>query len=153
MCIRDRTTSEGIISSLDRKIEGLDYYIDFTYVTSVATEFSKYKNVLKGLLHPAGFKNYAQYPVERSISTDLSIDGSTSLSVSGRVATTNGSITVTGTNTRFNVANTSSILTIGSRISVNNQIRTVNNIISNTELTVSSAFTSNASAQTLIIIV
>ena len=99
------------------------------------------------------FKNYAQYPVERSISTDLSIDGSTSLSVSGRVATTNGSITVTGTNTRFNVANTSSILTIGSRISVNNQIRTVNNIISNTELTVSSAFTSNASAQTLIIIV
>lgn len=147
------TTSEGIISSLDRKIEGLDYYIDFTYVTSVATEFSKYKDVLKGLLHPAGFKNYAQYPVERSINTNLSVDGSSSLTISGRVSTTNGSIIVTGTNTRFNVANSSSILTIGSQISVNNQIRTVNNIISNTEITVSSAFTSNATAQTLIIIV
>ena len=144
--------SDGIISSLDRKLEGLDYYIDFTYLTSVEAEFSKYKEILKGLLHPAGFKNYAEYPIEQPVDLDISVAASKSLVISGSVSTTNGSITVTGTSTRFNVANSSGIISIGSQISINNQIRTVNSIISNTSLTVSSAFTNNSSAQTLIII-
>jgi len=144
--------SDGIISSFDRKIEGLDYYIDFTYLTSVEAEFSKYKEILKGLLHPAGFKNYAEYPIEKPVDLDISVAASKSLVVSGTVSTTNGSITVTGTSTRFNIANTANIISIGSQISVNNQIRTINAIISNTSLTVSSAFTNNSSAQTLIII-
>lgn len=144
--------SDGIISSLDRKIEGLDYYIDFTYLTSVETEFSKYKEILKGLLHPAGFKNYAEYPINETIDLDVTISTQKALGVSGTVAVTNNSIVVTGTSTRFNVANTANIISIGSKISINNQIRTINSIISNTSLTVSSAFTGNASAQTLIII-
>ena len=144
--------SDGIISSFDRKLEGLDYYIDFTYLTSVEAEFSKYKEILKGLLHPAGFKNYAEYPIQESVDLDLSVSASKSLSVSGTVSTTNGSITVTGTSTRFNVANSTGIISVGSQISINNQIRTINSIISNTSLTVSSAFTNNSSAQTLIII-
>lgn len=146
-------TSDGIISSFDRKLEGLDYYIDFTYLTSVQAEFSKYKEILKGLLHPAGFKNYAEYPIEELVDLDIEVDSQKDLVISGTVATTNGSITVTGTSTRFNVANTSNIITIGTQISVNNQIRTINAIVSNTSLTVSSAFTNNSSAQTLIIIV
>jgi hypothetical protein len=146
-------TSDGIISSFDRKLEGLDYYIDFTYLTSVQAEFSKYKEILKGLLHPAGFKNYAEYPIEKLIGFDIGVSSEKNLAISGTVATTNGSISVVGTSTKFNVANASNIITIGTKISVNNQIRTINAIISNTSLTVSSAFTNNSSAQTLIIIV
>jgi hypothetical protein len=144
--------SDGILSSLDRKIEGLDYYIDFTYVTSVATEFSKYAAILKNLLHPAGFRNFAEYPISRSIDSEATVDSSVGETISGLVSTTNGSIIVTGTNTKFNIANTLGIISIGTQIAINNQIRTINAIVSNTSLTVSSAFTSNASAQTLIII-
>ena len=146
------TTSDSILSSLDRKIEGLDYYIDFTYLTSVATEFSKYAEILKGLLHPAGFKNYAEYPINETVDLDITVQPQKNLGVSGTVSTTNGSITVTGTSTRFNVANSAGIISIGSQISINNQIRTINAIVSNTSLTVSSAFTNNSSAQTIIII-
>jgi hypothetical protein len=144
--------SDGILSSLDRKIEGLDYYIDFTYVTSVATEFSKYATILKNLLHPAGFRNFAEYPISRSIDSEVTVGSSVAQTISGLVSTTNGSITVTGTGTKFNIANTLGIISIGTQIAINNQIRTINAIVSNTSLTVSSAFTSNASAQTLIII-
>jgi hypothetical protein len=144
--------SDGIISSLDRKIEGLDYYIDFTYVTSVATEFSKYVNILKELLHPAGFKNYAEYPLSRPMDLNLTVGSSVTETISGIVSTNANSIVVTGTSTKFNVANSLGIISIGTQIAINNEIRTINAIVSNTSLTVSSAFTTNTSAQTLIII-
>jgi hypothetical protein len=104
------------------------------------------------LLHPAGFRNFAEYPISRSIDATQSIDSSVAQTISGLVSTTNGSITVTGTNTKFNIANTSGIISIGTQIAINNEIRTINSIVSNTSLTVSSAFTTNSSAQTLIII-
>ena len=144
--------SDGILSSLDRKIEGLDYYIDFTYLTSVATEFSKYSEILKDLLHPAGFKNYAEYPLSRPVDLTLTVESTIAQTISGLVSTNANSIIVTGTSTKFNVANSLGIISIGTQISINNQIRTINAIVSNTSLTVSSAFTSNSSAQTLIII-
>jgi len=146
------TTSDSILSSLERRIQGLDYYIDFTYLTSVATEFAKYKEVVKGLLHPAGYKNYAEYPITKTLDVGSTINSSKSATVSGRVEIVNGSITVTGTDTRFNTANTLGILTIGTQIVVNNEIRTVNAIANDTSLTVSSAFTTNASSQTVILL-
>lgn len=144
--------SDGIISSIDRKIEGLDYYIDFTYVTSVPIEFSKYAKILKELLHPAGFKNFAEYPIVRPLELTLTVDSAVAQTISGKVSTTNGSVTVIGTGTKFNVASSLGIISIGSQISINNQIRTVDSIISNTSLNVSSVFTQTSSAQTLIII-
>ena len=146
------TTSEGILSALERRVQGEDYYIDFTYVTSVAVEFSKYKEILKGLLHPAGFKNYAEYPISNTINASIVVDGTTSIDLSGRANVVANSIFIDGINTRFNVANTLGILTIGTQISVNNQIRTVNNIISNTNVSVSSAFTTNSNGQVIIIV-
>ena len=136
---------------MDRKLEGLNYYTDFVYVTSVQVEFSKYREILKGLLHPAGFKQYAEYPINRTIDTNISLSSDKQVSVSGRV-NVNSSIHVTGTLTKFVTANSRGILTVGSNISVNNQIRTVNAITSNTSLTVSSAFTTNANSQSLIIV-
>jgi hypothetical protein len=69
------------------------------------------------------------------------------------VNVTASSIFVTGTNTKFNIANTNGIISIGSNVAVNGVIRTISSIISNTNLAVSSAFTSNATAQTLIILI
>ena len=145
------TSSEGILSALDRKVQGLNYYIDFTYLTSVQVEFSRYKDIIKLLLHPAGFKNYAEYPIDKNINTVLTLVSTKANAVSGTV-NVNNSIYVTGTNTRFITANSRGIFTIGSNISVNNQIRMINAVISNTQLTVSTAFSTNSNTQSLIIV-
>jgi hypothetical protein len=54
------TNSDGLISDRNMKLQGLDYYIDYSYVTVSSVEFKKYKNVLKQLLQPAGTKAYAE---------------------------------------------------------------------------------------------
>jgi hypothetical protein len=72
--------------------------------------------------------------------------------ISGLVTTQNNSIYLIGNNTYFNIANSRGILTLGSNVSVNGEIRTVNNIISNTNLSVSSVFTKNTSNESLIIL-
>lgn len=54
------TTSDGIISSDDMKLQGLDYYIDQSYVIKSSIEFNKYKNILRDLLHPAGSIVYSE---------------------------------------------------------------------------------------------
>ncbi len=144
------TTSDSIISSTERRLEGNDYYIDFSYVTSSLTSFKKYKNVLKGLLHPSGFVNYAILNNLRTIeTTNTLISIETSNTISGFVETTNGSIFLIGTGTKFNVANSRGILTLGSNVSVNGQIRTISSIISNTNLAVSLAFSMTSNTQTL----
>jgi hypothetical protein len=147
------TTSDSILSSSERRLQGSDFYNDYSYVTSSLTEFGKYKKVLLDLLHPAGYVNYAV--LNKSSETDKNVTVSsiqTTNTISGLVSITNNSIFLTGTGTRFNVANDRSILTIGSNIAVNGQIRVIDSIISNTNLRVDSAFTSNATGQTLIIL-
>ena len=72
--------------------------------------------------------------------------------MSGLVNVGNTSITVTGIGTKFNVANSLGIITIGSYIAVNSDIRMVNAIISNTELTVSEAFTVTANLEEMVVI-
>ncbi len=147
------TTSDSILSTSERKLQGRDYYVDYSYVTSSLTEFAKYKAILKQLMHPAGFINYADLNEFATITSNtITISTTSANTISGTVAITNGSIYVNGTNTKFNVANTKGTLTVGDNVSVSGVIRTVSNIISNTNLAVSVAFTSNASAQTLIIL-
>jgi hypothetical protein len=55
------TTSDSLLSFEDVKLQGRDYYIDFSYLIESEVEFSKYKNLLKNLLHPSGLVNYAKY--------------------------------------------------------------------------------------------
>jgi hypothetical protein len=146
-------TSDSILSTSERKLQGRNYYVDYSYITSSLTEFNKYKTVLQQLLHPSGFVNYADLNKESNIAANnLSISSSSANTISGTVAITNGTIYITGTNTKFNIANTRGILTVGSNVAVNGVIRTVSSIISNTNISVSAAFTSNATAQTLIIL-
>ena len=146
-------TSDSILSSTERKLQGRDYYVDYAYITSSETEFSKYKSVLKNLLHPAGMVNYADLNKLASFNANtISVSATSGNTISGTVNIANASIYITGTNTKFNIANTQNIFTIGSNIAINGIIRTISSIVSNTNLSVNSAFTSTATAQTLIII-
>jgi len=147
------TTSDSIISSSERRIQGNDYYIEYAYVTNSLTEFSRYKEVLRKLLHPAGFINYSNLNRETSIDfVNSTIETTTENTISGYVSVNANTVFVTGSNTRFNLANIRSIMTIGSNIAVNGEIRTINSFVSNTNVEVSSAFTTNANTQTLIIL-
>ena len=147
------TTSDSILSTSERKLQGRNYYVDYSYITASTTEFTKYKKILKQLLHPAGFVNYSDLNEYVSFTANtINISTTSSNTISGRVNVANGSIYVTGMNTKFNVANTKGTLTIGSNIAVNGVIRTVSTIISNTNLSVSSAFTTDANAQPVIIL-
>jgi hypothetical protein len=147
------TTSDSILSTSERKLQGRNYYVDYSYITASTTEFTKYKKILKQLLHPAGFVNYSDLNEYVSFTANtINISTTSANAISGTINVANGSIYVTGMNTKFNVANTKGTLTIGSNIAVNGIIRTVSTIISNTNLSVSSAFTTSANAQSVIIL-
>lgn len=149
--------SDGILSSIDRKIQGRDFYVTYSYLLSGAIEFSKYKKVFKDLLHPAGFKSYAELKRLNELdptpvtSQNIFLD-STVRTISGLVNVANASIFVTGTNTKFNVASSLGIIDVGSFIAVNSEIRVVSSIISNTNLAVTSAFTITANNEHLIVL-
>jgi len=149
------TSSDGILSS-DRKIQGRNFYVNYSYLTSSFVEFSKYKKIFKELLHPAGFKAYAEWETfntlpQSEVTTNTIVAPTTIRSLSGTV-NVNGSIVVVGSGTKFNVANSMGIMTVGSYIAVNSEIRMINAIISNTVFTVSNAFSITANTQELVVI-
>lgn len=150
------TTSDSLLSSADIKIQGRDYYINQAYVLSSQVEFAKYKTIFKELLHPAGFKPYAELTTFNIIeTTDASVDKLTTANntkVLAGTVTLNSSVYVVGTGTKFLKANTLGLISVGSEIAVNTQIRTVANIISNTVLTVTETFTVNTAGEDIIVL-
>ena len=147
------TTSDSILSSSERVIQGREYFVDYAYVLSSSVEFDRFKDTFKNLIHPAGFVDYAQYNINETIDTNPAT--TITINVANTLAGTvnvNSSIYVVGTNTKFNIAATRGIMSVGSNIAVNSQIRTISSIISNTELIVSSAFTVTSNAETLLIL-
>jgi len=145
-------TSDGILSSAERVMQGRNYYIDYAYVLSSKVEFSKFKELFKNLIHPAGFKQYADFRIDEIVAANnISINSYSSNVISGTV-NVNSSIYVTGTNTLFNIANTNNVITIGTQIAVNSEIRYINAIYSNGTMTVNSAFTITSNGETLVIV-
>jgi hypothetical protein len=132
-------TSDSIISSTERKIQGRDYYVDYSYVTSSRVEFRKYKQILKELLHPAGLVNYSRYQIEKTANvSDIDVISINPRKViSGRVNVGQGSIYLTGINTKFEDAYSKGYISLGDAISVNGTIYIVESIISNTNVEVS----------------
>jgi hypothetical protein len=138
------TTSDSILSSTERKIQGQDYFVDYSYLLSSRTEFYRYKKILKELLHPIGFVEYAEYKKTTVVegddivvkNKDITLDVQYK-TIGGQVNVGKGSVVVTGVNTKFNTAVSLGIINpIGysTKISVNGEIRTVNTILSNTTL-------------------
>ncbi len=151
-------TSESLLSNDQSRLQGRDYYIDFSYVLSSEVEFKQYKNLLKQLLHPAGLENYSRYTIDVDIDTLITpnIPSDTALfnqnieiRPSGTV-NVNSSIYVTGSNTKFRQFVTRGIITEGiTPIAIQDQVRTISSIPSNTTIIVSSPFTINANNQPL----
>lgn len=147
------TTSDSILSSSDRKLQGRNYYVDYSYITSSTKEFAKYKEIFSQLLHPSGFKEYGELTSLDILDTDKinTTYSNTTLVISGTANVVNNSIYVTGLNTKFNVANTT-LFNIGSQIAINSEIRVINSIISNTNLSVTSAFTITTNNESIVVI-
>jgi hypothetical protein len=151
------TSSDSLLSALDKRIQGSDYYIDYSYVTSSEVEFSKYKRLLKELLHPIGFVNYADLN-KRSLFSGLSqgsntiiINTITDSGIAGKVNVAN-TIYITGTNTKFLASQSRGTISVGTKVAVNGQMRIIDNIISNTNISVTSAFTQVANGQDIYIV-
>jgi hypothetical protein len=151
------TTSDSILSSSDRRIQGNNYYINYSYLLSSEVEFSKYKRIFKELLHPSGFVQYAE--LNRLDIIDANDVEMNSLArptnirtLSGKVSVQNNSVYVTGFGTKFLVAEEKDYVTVGSYIAIDSEIRVVDAIISNTNLSVTSAFTINVSNTELVVI-
>jgi hypothetical protein len=147
------TTTDSILSSDDRRLQGRDYYINFSYVLSSKVEFAKYKNIFRKLIHPSGFIEYGELLIEEELNkTQSNVQFvNTTTSISGLVST-NSSIYVIGTNTYFEISNTLNILVPGSNVAISSEIRTVDEILSNTQFTVTEPFTIDVENETLTIL-
>jgi hypothetical protein len=64
------TTSDSILSTSERVIQGREYYVDYAYVLSSKVEFDKFKDTFKTLVHPAGFIEYADYKIDQTIAAN-----------------------------------------------------------------------------------
>ena len=135
-------TSDSMLSTDETKLQGGDYYIDFSYVVASQVEFSRYKEIVKNLLNPSGAVNYARYVIDENVDTgiNLSVASKFEKQLVGTANISANGILVIGTGTYFELANTLGILHTGSYIKVNSELRVVNSIINNTYLTVSENF-------------
>jgi hypothetical protein len=149
-------TSDSLLSSDDIKLEGENYYIDFSYVISSKVEFSKYKNIVKELLNPSGSINYAIYNIIDTVDLPITINIESDLTkqIVGTVNVAANSGFVTGyQNTQFIIAENIDLLVPGTYIKVNGEIRIANSIINNTSISVSEAFSYSANNQLVTIMI
>jgi hypothetical protein len=139
--------SDGLLSADEIKLQGQNFYIDFSYVITSRVEFQRYKNVIKNLLNPSGSISYARYEIIEDISSPLEFNVYDQLGFEVAGTVNVNSYFVYGTNTYFQVANSEGLMTEGSYIIVNSEIRIVNAIINNTIFTVSEPFDYSANDQ------
>ena len=150
------TTPDSLLSSDNIKLEGENYYIDFSYVISSKVEFSKYKNIVKELLNPSGSINYAVYKIIDTVGLPItiSIESDLTKQVAGTVNVSSNNYFVSGyQNTQFVVANTINLLMPGTYIKVNGEIRITNSIINSTSIGVSEPFIYSANDQLITILI
>jgi len=150
------TSSDSILSSSDRRLQGRDFYINYSYLLSSEIEFGKYKKIFKELLHPAGFKSYAELNKLNILEANNVVLNTLTApknirTLSGTV-NVNSTIFVVGTGTKFTKAANLNYIGANTWIAVNSEIRMVNSIISDTLLTVNSAFTITANNEELVVL-
>ena len=147
------TTSDSLLSTSERVIQGREYYIDYSYVLSSQVEFSKFKDIFKSLVHPAGFVEYADYNINEVIAANNTVRSNITVvdTISGLV-NVNSSIHITGINTKFFAAQSLGLISVGTKVAVNTEIRFISSILSNTSILVSPAFSQTANLQEMVIL-
>jgi hypothetical protein len=147
--------SDGLLSADEIRLQGSNYYLDFSYVISSQVEFQRYKEVVKDLLNPSGMINYARYRITDNVSSNVTfiVFDEITRELAGQVNVTANSVVVDGNeNVYFQVANTIGLITEGTYILVNSEIRIVNSIINNTTITVSESYNYSANDQFVTIV-
>jgi hypothetical protein len=147
-------TSDGMLSTDEVKLQGGNYYVDFSYLISSQVEFKKYKQIVSELLNPSGAVNYSRYTFVDVVDVPLEFDVQSTLirNLVGTVNVTSNSVDVIGTDTYFSEASNIGLIQQGSYIIVNSEIMIVNNIINNTYLTTTNTFNFTANNQLITII-
>jgi len=147
------TTSDSLLSTSEKVIQGQEYYIDYSYVLSSQVEFSKFKDIFKSLVHPAGFVEYADYNINEVIAANNTVRSNITVvdTISGLV-NVNSSIHITGINTKFFAAQSLGLISVGTKVAVNTEIRFISSILSNTSILVSPAFSQTANLQEMVIL-
>jgi hypothetical protein len=147
------TTSDSLLSTSEKVIQGREYYIDYSYVLSSQVEFSKFKDIFKSLVHPAGFVEYADYNINKIIAANNTVRSNITVvdTISGLV-NVNSSIHITGINTKFFAAQSLGLISVGTKVAVNTEIRFISSILSNTSILVSPAFSQTANLQEMVIL-
>lgn len=146
------TKSDGLLSTEEIRIQGAEYYVNYSYVMSSKVEFNRYREIFKRLIHPTGFISHNEFIIDIGIEnfTPTTLSLPVLKFVTGTV-NVNSSIYVTGTNTKFQLSNTNGVLIPGANVAINSEVRTVNTIISNTVFTVTQAFTITSNGESLVI--
>jgi hypothetical protein len=147
-------TSDSLLSDDEIRLQGKDYYVDFSYVINSKIEFQRYKTIVKDLLNPVGSVNYAKYLILDKINPEIKylVFDEFSRQLAGTVNVASELPTVWGTNTYFEIANNIGLIAEGTYILVNSEIRIINAIINNVTLTVSEPYEYNANDQLVTIV-
>ena len=150
-------SSRGIISAEEMRIASSNYYHLYSYTVSAEIEFNRYKNIIRNLIHPAGFQDHGEWVDFNLLDTETQgfFEASNTVTfrtLAGKVSTQNNSPFVVGTGTSFLTANNIGLISVGSFITINSEIRVVNSFISNTNLSVTDAFTITTSDEDLVVI-
>jgi hypothetical protein len=147
-------TSDSLLSDDEIRLQGKDYYVDFSYIISSQIEFQRYKSIVKDLLNPVGSVNYARYLILDKIDPEIKylVFDEFSRQLAGTVNVISELSTVWGTNTYFEIANDIGLIAEGTYILVNSEIRIINAIINNTTLTVSEPYEYSANDQLVTIV-
>ncbi len=66
--------SDGFLSSTKNRLQDNNYYNKNSYIISSVIEFSKYKDIVKNLLHPVGMRVYGKYKKIDDIDIENSLD-------------------------------------------------------------------------------
>ena len=75
-------TNDGLLSSYTTRLEGLDYYHDFSYFIKSKVEFNKYKRIIKKLLHPISLIGFAGYNITNEIDvSNIDIESNISINI------------------------------------------------------------------------
>lgn len=151
-------TSDGLLSSEETRLESQNYYHDYSYVVSTQIEFAKYKDVIKKLLHPAGFQEHGEWAALDVINSprnyvDAEVTNPAGVSeFTGRANAVSNTATVIGIGTDFLAGQNNGTITEGTVISVNNEIVIVSNIISSNTITVVPNVTTNIVNSEIIVV-
>jgi hypothetical protein len=143
-------TEDGFLSSDEIRLQGKDYYIDFSYVINSKIQFQNYKDVIRQLLNPVGVANYSRFLTADNIDVNslLIVDDLFTRQLAGNVSVEANSIIILGgENVYFEVANTINLIREGTTILVNSELRIVNSVINNTTITVSEPFNYSSNDQ------